>query len=64
MIKPTEHQWRRARRCANSACVEVAKVESGYLVRGTGDPDRTLFFSDAEWAAFVGGVQDGDFEFD
>jgi hypothetical protein len=64
MIKPSDHEWRRATRCGTSACVEVARVESGYLVRGTGDPDKALFFTDAEWAAFVGGVQDGDFVFE
>lgn len=64
MTKPTDHQWRRAKRCGNSACVEVTKVETGYLVRGTGEPGKVLFFTDAEWAAFVGGVQDGDFVFE
>jgi hypothetical protein len=64
MIKPSDREWRRAKRCATGACVEVARVESGYLVRGTGDPEKELFFSDAEWAAFVGGVKDGDFVFE
>ncbi len=64
MIEQSEFEWRRAKRCGNTACVEVARVESGYLVRGTGDPAKALFFTDAEWAAFVGGVQDGDFVFE
>jgi hypothetical protein len=62
MIKPDDRQWRRAKRCGNYACVEVARVESGYLVRGTSDPEKTLLFTDAEWAAFVAGVRDGDFD--
>jgi hypothetical protein len=64
MIKPTDQEWRRAGRCATGACVEVAKVESGYLLRGTSDPEKALFFTEAEWAAFVGGVKDGEFIFE
>lgn len=64
MIQPTDLEWRRAKRCATGACVEVAKVDSGYFVRGTNDPMKKLFFSDAEWAAFVGAVKDGDFVFE
>ncbi len=64
MIQPAEHEWRRAKRCANTACVEVAKVTSGVLLRGTAEPERVLFFTEAEWVAFIGGVEDGDFTFD
>jgi len=64
MIDRAEPEWRRARRCGTNACVEVARVESGYLVRGTADPEHALFFSEAEWAAFIAGVQDGDFSFE
>jgi hypothetical protein len=57
-------RWRKSSRCANSACVEVAKVAGKYLIRDSKYPDRApLTFSAAEWAAFVEGVAAGDFRF-
>ncbi|MEV6489342.1 DUF397 domain-containing protein [Actinoplanes sp. NPDC051633] len=58
-------EWRRASRCAGGNCIEVARDGDRYLIRDSRDPDaRPLQVSAAEWAAFVGGVRDGEFEFD
>ena len=57
--------WRRAGSCSGGNCVEVAKVGDRYLVRDSREPDaKPLQFSAGEWAAFVAGVRDGDFEFE
>jgi hypothetical protein len=67
MSKPTEQpHWRRARRCASGSCIEVAKIgESRYLIRDSKNPyTPPLEFTEEEWVAFVGGVEDGDFRFE
>jgi Domain of unknown function (DUF397) len=57
-------QWRRSSRCANNACVEVAKIGEAYLVRNSKDPQgAVLSFSEGEWKAFAAGVAAGDFRF-
>jgi hypothetical protein len=56
--------WRRSRRCASGACVEVATDGDRYFVRDSKKPEAVaLEFTRAEWAAFVAGVQEGDFDF-
>jgi len=46
------------------ACVEVAKVDDTYLVRDSKNPDgAVLSFTEQEWAAFVEGVEAGEFRF-
>jgi hypothetical protein len=64
MIDSTEApSWRRAVRCGNGACVEVAKVGDDYLVRSSTAPQAgTLTFTADEWIAFTAGVRDGDFD--
>jgi Domain of unknown function (DUF397) len=60
--------WRKSRRSNNGGnCVEVATnllPHSGQiLVRDSKDPQgAVLTFTEAEWKAFLGGVQDGEFE--
>jgi hypothetical protein len=45
--------------------VEVAKVDTAYLVRDSKNPDAAaLTFTEEEWTAFVAGVQAGEFQFD
>lgn len=47
----------------NGACVEVGKCDCGIKVRDSKDPaGPVLTFNHAEWAAFVGGVRDGEFD--
>jgi hypothetical protein len=48
---------------ANGDCVEVARLPDGLVaVRDSKDPDGpVLRFTPAEWAAFLGGVHNGEF---
>ena len=58
-------EWRRACRCAGNNCIEVAKDGNRYLIRDSRAPDAVpLQVDGADWAAFVGGVRDGDFQFE
>ncbi|MEU9050133.1 DUF397 domain-containing protein [Streptomyces sp. NPDC048384] len=55
--------WKKSKRSGGGSggdCVEVAKLQGGRAVRDSMNPGTTLFFTDSEWAAFTGGVQDGD----
>lgn len=54
--------WRRASRCGNGTCVEVARAGGDVLMRDSKNPRQVLRFTAAEWEAFVGGVQDGEFD--
>jgi hypothetical protein len=61
----TNAVWRRSTRSDDdtSACVEVAVLSNGYAVRNSTDPEGpVLFFTQAEWDAFVGGAKDGEFD--
>ncbi|MFJ8828283.1 DUF397 domain-containing protein [Streptomyces sp. NPDC102467] len=57
--------WRKsARSMADGDCVEVADLGGGAVaVRDSKNPDRAdLRFTEQEWAAFRGGVRDGEFD--
>lgn len=55
--------WLRSRRCGSGACVEVARVAGGVLVRDSKQPDGpTLAFTDDQWTAFTDAVRNGDYE--
>jgi len=64
MDKINAARWRKSARCGSSACVEVAKVDDVYLVRDSKNPNgAVLSFTEREWAAFVEGVEAGEFRF-
>jgi len=50
--------------CTVGNCVEVGMVEDGsVIVRDTKEADgQPLVFTNEEWAAFVAGVKDGEFD--
>ncbi len=61
----TNANWfKSSRSSANGQCVEVATNLPGVVaVRDTKNRDGgTLVFTDAEWAAFVAGAKDGEFD--
>ena len=44
-------------------CVAVAKNDERVAVRNSADHKKvTVIFTDAEWAAFVAGVKNGEFD--
>lgn len=56
--------WRKSTRSnASRECVEVAELGGGAMaVRDSKHPEGGMLqFSAGEWAAFVGGVKDGEF---
>lgn len=58
--------WRKASysNTQGGNCVEVAALpDGGMAVRDSKDPDGpVLTFTAGEWAAFIGGVKDGEFD--
>jgi hypothetical protein len=60
----TDALWRRSSRSDDvAACVEVAVLDNGFAVRDSRHPEGpALFFTPAEWEAFVGGARDGEFD--
>ena len=59
-------QWKKSSRSNGNGgnnCVEVALLEGGAAVRHSKNPaGPALLFTTAEWAAFVGGAKDGEFD--
>lgn len=56
--------WHKARDCATSVCVEVAKVNDTYMIRDSKAPTLSpLLFTEDEWVKFREGVKKGDFDF-
>lgn len=63
MERFTDAQWRTSKRSGgNGNCVEVAFVDGVIAVRDSKDRGgAVLTFTPAEWDAFIGGVEDGEF---
>ncbi len=64
---PTRLKWRKSTRSDGNggSCVEVADLaDGGAAVRDTKAKGNgpILWFTAAEWDAFVGGVKDGEFD--
>lgn len=56
--------FRTSTRCATGGCVEVAPLpDGGAVVRDTKNRTVGLMFDGQEWADFVAGVKDGEFDF-
>lgn len=56
--------FRTSSRCGTGGCVEVAPLpDGGAVVRDTKDRTVGLMFDGQEWADFVAGVKNGEFDF-
>ena len=56
------HAWRTSSACSFGNCVEVSFSEGSVVVRSTRDPRRQVEFTVAEWATFMVGAKDGEFD--
>ena len=58
------HWFKSATRNEGGNYVEISRLgDGGMAVRDSKDPEGPiLFFTPAEWDAFVGGVKDGEFD--
>ena len=58
-----ELSWRVARKCNGGACVRVAAHGDEIVIGSSKHPDEPVIaYSRDEWAAFVEGVRQGDFD--
>ncbi|HEX5542187.1 MAG TPA: DUF397 domain-containing protein [Micromonospora sp.] len=58
-------EWQRPDGDPSEGAVEIAFVDDLIGMRNSADPDGpVLVFTQDEWDAFVGGVQDGEFDLD
>jgi hypothetical protein len=56
-------QWRKSTRSESDQCVEIAFMDDVIAVRDSKDREgAVLCFTRSEWAAFVGGTKDGEFD--
>ena len=63
-VEASMPQWRKSTYSSDGACVEVAALGPDQVgVRDSKDPHGpTLWFTPAEWQAFLAGVRDGEFD--
>lgn len=56
-------EWHKSTRSGTDQCVEVAFVDDVIAVRDSKNREgAVLCFTRSEWAAFVGGTKDGEFD--
>lgn len=61
--EPKFSAWRKSSESGDGDCVEVAFAEEGVLVRHSRNPSGpVLSFSHSEWAAFLSGTRNGEFD--
>ncbi|NUW33620.1 DUF397 domain-containing protein [Nonomuraea sp. SMC257] len=56
--------WQKSSFCSSNTCVEVAPLgDGGVALRDSKiDGSPVLVFTEEEWAAFVAGVREGEFD--
>ena len=56
-------EWRRSKRCADGACVEVMQdLDGRVLIRDSQHPETVLDLTADQWSVFLTGVTQGDFD--
>ena len=56
-------KWRRSTYCADGACVEIAEAGEATLMRDSKNPDQPpLAIDSTAWAAFIQGIENGEFK--
>ena len=56
-------EWTVSSFCAHGGCVAVERTGLGVYVLSTVDPAGTrVWFTHAEWSAFIAGVKAGEFD--
>jgi hypothetical protein len=56
-------QWRRASKCSESNCVEIANFAGGFAIRDSTEPDKAiLWFPAPQWQEFVRAIRAGEFD--
>lgn len=55
------NEFVRSSRCESTSCVEVSVNQDKVVVRNSTQPEVTVEFTPQEWAAFIEGVQAGEF---
>jgi hypothetical protein len=60
----TQPRWKKSSKCETGACVEAADLGESIGVRNSTHPDGMItLFSKSQWADFVAGAKNGDFDF-
>ncbi len=55
--------WRKSTLSGTNGCVEVAFIDGHAIVRDSKDRrGSVLLFTHGQWAAFIGGVRNGEFD--
>lgn len=57
-------KWIKSTKCESAHCVQVAFPEADTVLLGSTQLDVILHFDKSEWAAFVAGAEDGEFDLD
>ncbi len=58
-----ELNWRVARNCNSGACIQIASHGEQIVIGDSKNPaGPILTYTRSEWAAFVDGIREGDFD--